>query len=145
MNLSPPEAPQVGAGQTSAGGVAEAGVKSGAKSSVRARGARASRLAGIAERLNPVPMLQAAPLAVVLCVFLLLPMLALVVVSFFDYDSVQIIPAFQLTNYTDVLGSAVTWRTYVNTLRYTVIVWAVTVVLGFTVAYVLAFEIRSKT
>jgi putative spermidine/putrescine transport system permease protein len=92
-----------------------------------------------------VPLLQAAPLATILCVFLLLPMCVLVVVSFFDYDSVQIIPAFQLTNYTDVLGSGVTWRTYINTFRYTVIVWAVTVVLGFTVAYVLAFEIRGRT
>ena len=72
-------------------------------------------------------------------------MFALVVVSFFDYNSVQIIPAFEFTNYTDVLGSAVTWRTYLNTLRFTVIVWAVTVVVGFTVAYVLAFEIRSRT
>jgi putative spermidine/putrescine transport system permease protein len=69
--------------------------------------------------------LQAAPLAAVLIVFLLLPMVVLVVVSFFDYDSVQIIPAFQLTNYIDVLGSEVTWRTYLNTLRFTVIVWAV--------------------
>ena len=94
---------------------------------------------------NPAPFLQAAPLAAILCVFLLLPMCVLAVVSFFDYDSVQIIPAFQLTNYSDVLGSAVTWRTYLNTFRYTVIVWAVTTVLGFTVAYVLAFEIRSRT
>src|SRR3984885_7424529 len=93
----------------------------------------------------PLVFLQAAPLAAVLIVFLLLPMLVLIVVSFFDYNSVQIIPAFQLTNYVDVLGSEVTWRTYLNTLRFTVIVWAVTTVLGFTVAYVLAFEIRSRT
>jgi putative spermidine/putrescine transport system permease protein len=96
-------------------------------------------------RLRLVPFLQAAPLALILIIFLLVPMCALLVVSFFDYDSVQIIPAFELTNYTDVLGSAVTWRTYLNTVRYTVIVWAVTAVLGFTVAYVLAFEIRSRT
>src|SRR6202021_1099293 len=88
-------------------------------------------------RRRLVPFLQAAPLTLILIVFLLLPMCVLVVVSFFDYDSVQIIPAFELTNYADVLGSAVTWRTYLNTLRYTVIVWAVTTVLGFTVAYVL--------
>jgi putative spermidine/putrescine transport system permease protein len=93
----------------------------------------------------PMTLLQAAPLAAILIVFLLLPMLVLIVVSFFDYNSVQIIPAFQLTNYVDVLGSEVTWRTYRNTLRFTVIVWAVTAVLGFTVAYVLAFEIRSRT
>ncbi len=91
------------------------------------------------------PYLQAAPLALVLGVFLALPMVALVVVSFFDYDSVQIIPGFVLTNYQDVLGSAVTWRTYVNTLRFTAIVWAFTTVIGFGVAYVLAFEIRSRT
>ena len=96
-------------------------------------------------RQDLAPVLQAMPLGVVLCIFLLVPMCLLVVVSFFDYDSVQIIPAFQFTNYSDVLGSAVTWRTYLNTLRYTVIVWSVTVVLGFTVAYVLAFEIRSRT
>jgi putative spermidine/putrescine transport system permease protein len=96
-------------------------------------------------RFNLAPILQALPLGIVLVFFLLLPMVALVVVSFFDYDSVQIIPAFVLTNYTDVLGSSVTWNTYLNTLRFTAIVWAVTVVLGVTVAYVLAFEIRGKT
>ncbi len=89
--------------------------------------------------------LQAAPLALALGVFLALPMLVLVVVSFFDYDSVQVIPAFVLTNYHDVLGSAVTWRTYLNTLRYTAIVWLLTAVLGFGVAWVLAFEIRTRT
>ncbi|MGE0415753.1 MAG: ABC transporter permease [Acetobacteraceae bacterium] len=97
-------------------------------------------------RLRFLPQwLQAAPLALVLGVFLALPMVVLVVVSFYDYDSVQVIPAFVLTNYTDVLGSAVTWTTYLNTLRYTAIVWAITAVLGFGVAYVLAFEIRTRT
>ena len=97
------------------------------------------RLAGL------TPYLQAAPLGAILVVFLLLPIVVLVVVSFFDYDSVQIIPGFVLTNYRDVLGSSVTWRTYLNTIRFTVIVWSITVVLGFGVAYVLAFEIRSRT
>lgn len=96
-------------------------------------------------RTGLTPFLQAAPLALILGVFLLLPMVALVVVSFYDYDSVQIIPGFVLTNYTDVLGSAVTWRTYLNTIRFTALVWAFTTVIGFTVAYVLAFEIRSRT
>jgi putative spermidine/putrescine transport system permease protein len=91
------------------------------------------------------PFFQAAPLAAVLIVFLLVPMLVLVVVSFFDDDSVQIIPGFVFTNYIEALGSAVTWQTYLNTVRYTVIVWAITAVLGFTIAYVLAFEIRSNT
>jgi putative spermidine/putrescine transport system permease protein len=97
---------------------------------------------GLAMRF--VRFFQVTPLAAILCFFLVLPIVMLIVVSFFDYDSVQIIPAFQFTNYIDVLGSEVTWRTYLNTLRFTVIVWSVTVVLGFTVAYVLAFEIRGR-
>ena len=88
--------------------------------------------------------LQAAPLALILGFFLLLPMVALIVVSFFDYDSVQIIPGFVLTNYQDVLGSSVTWRTYLNTLRFTAIVWAVTLVVGFWVSFYLAFDVRSR-
>jgi putative spermidine/putrescine transport system permease protein len=92
-----------------------------------------------------MPYLQAAPLALILFCFLFLPMIVLVVVSFFDYDSVQIIPRFVLTNYHDVFASSVTWKTYLNTIRFTAIVWAITVVLGFGVAYVLAFEIRSRT
>ena len=86
---------------------------------------------------------QAAPLALVLAAFLMLPLLAIVVVSFWDYDSVQVIPAFTLDNYRDVLGSAVTWRTYANTLKYAFLVWAVTLPLGFGVAWFLAFHIRS--
>ncbi len=90
------------------------------------------------------PYLQAAPLALVLVCFLLLPIVAIVVVSFFDYGSVHIIPSFILGNYHDVLFSRVTWDTYVSTLRFTAIVWAVTLLVGFWVAFYLAFEVRSK-
>ena len=68
----------------------------------------------------------------------------LIVVSFFDYDSVRIIPGFVLTNYQEVLGSSVTWRTYLNTLRFTAIVWAVTLLVGFWVSFYLAFAVRSR-
>ena len=90
-------------------------------------------------------LLQALPLAAVLGVFLLVPMVSLIVVSFFDYDSVQIIPGFVLTNYRDVLFSATTWWTYLETLKFTAIVWALTLLIGFWVAYFLAFVVRSRT
>jgi putative spermidine/putrescine transport system permease protein len=86
---------------------------------------------------------QAAPLALVLVAFLLLPLCAIAVVSFWDYDSVQVIPAFTLQNYQDVLGSMTTWRTYANTLKYTAMVWAITLPLGFAVAWFLAFQVRT--
>ncbi len=88
--------------------------------------------------------LQVAPLTLVYAVFLVVPLLTLVVVSFFDYDSVQIIPGFVLTNYQDVLFSATTWRTYLSTIRFAFVVWATTLFIGFWIAYYLAFHIRSR-
>ncbi|QFR34397.1 ABC transporter permease [Ancylobacter sp. TS-1] len=91
------------------------------------------------------PYLQATPLAVILAAFLVLPIATIVMVSFWDYDSIQIFPAFVFTNYEETITSPVTWSIYLNTLKYTVIVWAVTLVIGFWVAYYLAFHIRSAT
>ncbi|WAC27551.1 ABC transporter permease [Ancylobacter sp. SL191] len=91
------------------------------------------------------PYLQATPLTAILAAFLVLPIATIVMVSFWDYDSIQIFPAFVFTNYEESLTSPVTWSTYLNTLKYTVIVWAVTLVIGFWVAYYLAFHIRSAT
>jgi len=87
--------------------------------------------------------LQALPLAIVLGVFLLLPIATIVMVSFWDYDSIRIIPDFMLLNYEETLLSWVTWKTYLNTLKYTLIVWALTLFIGFWVAYFLAFHVRS--
>jgi len=89
--------------------------------------------------------LLSLPLVVVLGVFLVLPLCAIAVVSVFDYDSVQIIPAFIFDNYRDTLLSNVTWRTYANTAKYAVLTWAITLAIGFPVAYYLAFHVRSKT
>ncbi len=91
----------------------------------------------------PVPYLQALPLLVILGFFFLLPIVMIAVVSFWDYDFSRLYPAFQSMNYTDTLGSWVTWKTYLNTLKFTAIVWAATLFIGFWVAYFLAFHVRS--
>jgi putative spermidine/putrescine transport system permease protein len=104
-----------------------------------ARVHQASVLSGLAAYL------QAAPLALILGAFLLAPVVMIAVVSFWDYDFARLYPDFVLTNYAETLGSSVTWRTYLNTLKYAVIVWALTLVIGFWVAYFLAFHIRTAT
>jgi putative spermidine/putrescine transport system permease protein len=86
---------------------------------------------------------QAIPLLLILGFVLLIPVLLIVVVSFWDYDFAAMYPAFLLSNYTDTLGSWVTWKTYLNTLKYAAIVWAITLFIGFWVAYFLAFHIRT--
>lgn len=90
------------------------------------------------------PYLQAAPLALILGAFLLLPILMIAVVSFWDYDFASMYPDFVTFNYTDTLGSWVTWKTYLNTLKFAFIVWALTLFIGFWVAYFLAFHIRTS-
>jgi len=89
------------------------------------------------------PYLQATPLTLILGFFLLLPILLLVVVSFWDYDFARMYPGFVTTNYAETLGSWVTWKTYLNTLKFAAMVWALTLVVGFWVAYFLAFHVRS--
>lgn len=89
--------------------------------------------------------LQALPLWLILGFFLLLPILFLLVVSFWDYDFAGLYPDFITLNYEDVLGSWVTWKTYLNTLKFAVIVWAITLFVGFWVAYFLAFHVRKAT
>lgn len=88
---------------------------------------------------------QALPLALILGAFLLLPIVMIVVVSFWDYDFARMYPDFITLNYEDTLGSWVTWKTYLNTIKYAVIVWAITLVIGFWVAYFLAFYVKSAT
>ncbi len=101
------------------------------------RGRKPFSLASIAAYL------QALPLTIILGTFLFLPIAMIVAVSFWDYDFARMYPDFITLNYEDTLGSWVTWKTYLNTLKYAVIVWAVTLFIGFWVAYFLAFHVRS--
>jgi putative spermidine/putrescine transport system permease protein len=97
-------------------------------------------------RLSPamISYLQATPLTLILGGFLLLPVLMITVVSFWDYDFAQMYPDFVTFNYTETLGSWVTWKTYLNTLKYAFMVWVITLFVGFWVAYFLAFHIRTS-
>lgn len=89
--------------------------------------------------------LQALPLWLILGFFLLVPILLLLIVSFWDYDFAGLYPDFLTLNYEDVLGSWVTWKTYLNTLKFAAIVWAITLFVGFWIAYFLAFHVRKAT
>jgi putative spermidine/putrescine transport system permease protein len=90
-----------------------------------------------------VPYLQVAPLTVVLLVFLGMPLAVVVAVSFFDYDDFEVYPAFILRNYLELFGTSLTYALYLKTLTYAVVVWALTLVIGFTVAYFLVFHVRT--
>jgi putative spermidine/putrescine transport system permease protein len=90
-----------------------------------------------------VPYLQVAPLTAVLLVFLGMPLAVVVAVSFFDYNDFEVYPAFILRNYLELFSTSLTYALYLKTLTYAVVVWALTLVIGFTVAYFLVFHVRT--
>jgi putative spermidine/putrescine transport system permease protein len=89
--------------------------------------------------------LMVSPLAVVLLLFLVLPIVMIVAVSFWRATEFSIIPDFDFENYEFLFGSSVTYRVFINTFKYALITWALTLLIGFTVAYYLAFHIRTQT
>ena len=92
---------------------------------------------------SAVSYLQVLPLTIVLVVFLGVPLMFVVAVSFFDYDMFDIIPEFTLRNYAELFRSELTYTLYLNTIKYALLVWAITLVIGFAVAYFLVFHVRS--
>jgi putative spermidine/putrescine transport system permease protein len=95
--------------------------------------------------------LQAAPLAAVFVLFFLVPLALIVAVSFWHATEYELIPGFTLQAYVDVFngcssfddGMCVTLKTYLSTLKFSLLTWLLTLVIGFTVAYFLAFHVRS--
>jgi putative spermidine/putrescine transport system permease protein len=90
-----------------------------------------------------VSWLQVGPLALVLALFFGVPMIVVLIVSFFDFQQTSIVPAFILDNYREIFESDVTVRLYLSTLKFAVIVWALTLVIGFTLANFLVFHVRN--
>jgi putative spermidine/putrescine transport system permease protein len=100
-----------------------------------------------------IAWLQAGPMMLVFALFFLLPLVLVTIVSAWDYNEYEMIPAFSLRGYTDTFEGCIAQlpdlctilKTYLNTVKLCLITWALTLVIGFTVAYFLAFHIRTKT
>lgn len=85
--------------------------------------------------------------------FFLVPLALVLMVSFWDFNEYELLPGFTWRNYfsifegctqlTDNGDLCVSLSTYLSTLKFTLITWAVTLVLGFAIAYFLAFHVRS--
>ena len=121
------------------GSVAQSGAERGA-------GVRPGEAAVLRRKSSVVAYLEALPLAAVFLGFFVFPIALVVAVSFFRYETYQIlIPGFTLDNFREVFSEAVTYRTYMITLKFCAIVRAITAVLGFFIAYFLAFQLRSRT
>ena len=95
--------------------------------------------------------LQAAPLAAVFVCFFLVPLALILMVSFWRATDYELIPAFSGQAYLDIFdgcfgggdGVCVALSTYLSTLKFCALTWLFTGLIGFTVAYFLAFHVRS--
>jgi putative spermidine/putrescine transport system permease protein len=93
------------------------------------------------------------PFGLVFLFFFVLPLIFVVIVSFWDYNDYEMLPAFTTRSYTETFEGCLTQlpdlctilKTYVSTAKFCLIVWAATLVIGFTVAYFLAFHVKTVT
>ncbi|MEM1399063.1 MAG: ABC transporter permease [Pseudomonadota bacterium] len=84
-----------------------------------------------------------SPLALIMGFFVVLPILTIFVVSFWNYNEFTFFPAFVFDNYIYLLTSNVTLATYIKTFQFMALTWTFCTLIGFTVAYFLAFHVRS--
>ena len=95
--------------------------------------------------------LLALPFMVTIGLFFTLPLLLVVVVSFWDYTSYSIVPDFIFTNYEDIFYGCIdnlpelctAFSTYLSTIKFVIITWLITLIVGFLIALFLAFCVRS--
>jgi putative spermidine/putrescine transport system permease protein len=94
---------------------------------------------------------QALPLTTVFALFFLMPLALVLMVSFWDYNQYEMLPDFTFKNYIAVFDGClsgedmcVTFKTYLSTLKFSLLVWLLTLLVGFTVSYFLAFHVRSS-
>jgi putative spermidine/putrescine transport system permease protein len=103
-----------------------------------------------AARTGPAAWLQAVPFAAVLALFFVLPLVLVAAVSLWPTSDYELKPGFTLANYAAIFAGCanlaepcVTLKTYWSTLRFSFLAWGATLVLGFSIAYFLAFHVRS--
>ena len=102
-------------------------------------------------RTAAIAWAQASPLAAVFALFFVVPLALVLVVSFWQATEYELLPAFTGQNYVDVFAGCpinadddlcVTFKTYLSTLKFGVLTWAITAVLGFSIAWFLAFHVQ---
>ena len=105
------------------------------------------------DRVGIPGWLQAMPFGLVFLVFFVIPLILVVIVSFWDYNDYEMLPSFTMRSYTENFEGCLTQlpdlctilKTYVSTAKFCFIVWLTTLIIGFTIAYFLAFHVRSAT
>ncbi|MGB0561947.1 MAG: ABC transporter permease [Spirulinaceae cyanobacterium] len=86
--------------------------------------------------------LLVAPQTLIFLGFLVVPLVMIGVVSFWQFNGYTMTPALVWTNYRSIFTSAVYLATYLSTFKFVAIVWGITLAIAYPVAYFLAFHIQ---
>ena len=100
---------------------------------------------------QPKLSLLAIPFAIIFIAYFVVPLILTLIVSFWDYTEYSIIPDFIFDNYFYIFqgcfnfedGLCLTFKTYISTFFFCFFTWLITLLLGFCVAYFLAFYVNS--
>jgi putative spermidine/putrescine transport system permease protein len=84
-----------------------------------------------------------APSALWLLLFLVIPLLSIFVFSFWKYSGHGMEPGFTFEHYKSFFTSTIYLTTFLTTLRYTLVVMAICLLLGYPIAYFLAMQVQS--
>ena len=85
--------------------------------------------------------LQISPLTLALLLFLVAPVLAIVVMSLYKFTGFMPVPELTIANYIKIFSKHLTLSNYLTTAKMVGITWLVSVILGFTLAYFLVFDL----
>lgn len=87
--------------------------------------------------------LLVTPQTLVFLLFLVLPIAAILTVSFWNFNGFAMTPGFTLSNYWGIVSSPVYLSTYLNTFKFAAIVWLICLLISYPVAYFLSFHIKN--
>ena len=87
--------------------------------------------------------LLAAPQTLIFSAFLVVPLVLIIVVSFWQFNGYSMSPAFTFENYQTIFTNQVYLDTYLNTIKFVVLVWLFAFLIAYPVAYFLAFYVES--
>lgn len=96
---------------------------------------------------------QVSPFALAFVLFFIIPLAFVVMVSFWDYTEYSLVPAFTTRSYVETFEGCydklpelcTILKTYASTVKFCFLVWLLTLLIGFTIAYFMAFHIQSVT
>jgi putative spermidine/putrescine transport system permease protein len=97
----------------------------------------------LASRDRVLGLAYVTPLMLVLVPFFVAPILVVLAASFLQSDGFGgIIAAPTLQNYADIFTSSLTANLYAETIKFTILTWLFSLIIGFWVAYFLVFHVR---